>query len=347
MIYKNNSNITILFILLSLLFVLNSCSQIFYSSQVKKRIEIEYRYNTNKDFEVSKWQKTKRMIDYEIYDTNNNVIEIGFYGENFSSEKRTVHSDGSISVIHSDSWDYKKLGRIHYYEYNNSGQLIIDEYWNIKNNKKNYLIWKKLYSYDSTGFLVKEIVYNQFQKVENVKYYTQINKNLIVSTDTNFHFSFDGSQGNSLDSIFLDDQNRPIIKIHYYDNNKFLFKEKFEYSISNNLVSKARYDKFNNLKFSETYLYNDKNQILTYIEENIFLKYKDIYLDNKKNLLIKNFFNDKIQILTYKQDSIGTSIIYKSIYHYNKKNLLKQILYYENDKLVKYSKFKYRFFKKR
>jgi hypothetical protein len=313
MIYKNNSNITILFILLSLLFVLNSCSQIFYSSQVKKRIEIEYRYNTNKDFEVSKWQKTKRMIDYEIYDTNNNVIEIGFYGENFSSEKRTVHSDGSISVIHSDSWDYKKLGRIHYYEYNNIGQLIIDEYWNIKNNKKNYLIWKKLYSYDSTGFLVKEIVYNQFQKVENVKYYTQINKNLYISTDTDFVYSFDGVQkieSIGLDSVFLDDQNRPIIIIHYFKN-KLSSKEKFEYSDSNNLVNRSRYDEHNSIEFTDIYLYNEKNQIITKID-----KY------------------------------IGSSFEEKKIYLYNKKNLLKKILYYENDKLVKYSKFKYRFFTK-
>ena len=93
--------------------------------------------------------KIKRLVEYVKYDTNNNVIEIGNYGELFSSQIRTVNSDSSITITHSDSWNFKKLGSVVDYEYNSNGQLVKEESWNMENNKKDYLIWKKLYSYDS------------------------------------------------------------------------------------------------------------------------------------------------------------------------------------------------------
>ncbi len=299
--------------LIGLLSVLCSCAQKIYPPKVKKRTEIEYRYKTNKDFEVSKWLKTKRLIDYEIYDTNSNVIEIDRYGELFSTAiQSSVHSNGVVRITYGDSWNYKKIGSVVYYKYNSNGQLVMEEVWNIKNNKKDYLIWKKLYNYDTTGFLINEIEYNQYNKIKESTNYLKINQFLIIRKDTTYSYSSEGFQNiesQGIDSIFVNSQNDPVKKIHYFQN-KFLYEEKFEYNESNELIKKLRYDENKELWCIDEWKYNSKNQII--------LKFHKF---------------------------TGTSSEYKNIYLYNKHNLLKKILYYENDKLIKYSIFKYKYFK--
>lgn len=302
-----------LIILLSFLLGFSSCSNYIYPPKIEKKTEKEYVYKLNKDYERSKWQRRSIKTGYERYDKKGNVIERGEYGEIKDFTNITKNADSSISIIHGHSRNYKNLNTVYYSQFDNSNKKIADELWQFKDNKKNYLIYKTFFEYDTNGKLLKELEFDRDNKISRIEDYSLSDENRMISKDSVFNFSYEGItrvEGKSQDTIITDSLGRTLEKIHYYKD-KFLYRQEFRYDRWENIVTELRYDtKPDSLSCITEWQYNFDKQ------------------------LIRKFW--KI---------IGSNTETKDIYIYNRDELLKKVLHYDGEELKSYTKYKYKLLK--
>lgn len=141
----------------------------------------------NKNYERSKWRKKIAQVEYKRFDKKGNTVEWGMYGETtcFSNVK-----DNIVTLWHTHN--YKKLNYVDYYQFDSKNNKISDECWIFKDNKRNYLLDKTIFEYDSTGKLIKEVEYDKYNRITMRKDYFILGKNRTASKDSVFSFSDEG-----------------------------------------------------------------------------------------------------------------------------------------------------------
>ncbi len=267
-------------IIIGLLLGFSSCSYYAFPPKIDTRTEIHYSYKTNKNYERSKWRKTNQRNGYERYDKKGNVIEEAEYGEIWHFESVNTNADSSVSVISGHRRNYNNLNRVHYYFYDSAGKKSNDELWQFKNNKKDYLIYKTIFEYDTKGKLIKK---TEFDK-DNI--------NQVISNDSVFNFTYEGSarvEGKRQDTTITDSLGRPIEKIHYFED-KFLYRQEFRYDHRGDIVAEIRYNhKPDSLCCISEWQYNyDKQPIRKFCKViGSKTETKDVYIYNRKKLLVK------------------------------------------------------------
>ena len=263
---------------------------------------------------MSKWRKSSQKIGYERYDKKGNLIEEGNYGERWPVISEIQNADSSITVIIGHGYNYKNLNTVHYYIYDNNGKKTQDELWLFKDNKKNDLIYKTIFEYDTNGKLIKETKYDKDNQVSRLQDYLKDNSNQTISKDSVFNFSHEDIirvEGKKQDTTITDSLGRPIEKIHYYKD-EFLYRIEYRYDRWNNMVTEIRYE--------------NKPDSLSCITE---WQYDAITKQPTRKFW-------KV---------IGTTIETKGIYIYNRKKLLVKILHYSGEELRGYTKYKYKLYK--
>ena len=295
-----------------LLLGFSSCTYYVYPPKVDTRTRIYYSYTVDKDYKRSKWRTSRTKTGYERYDKKGSVVEIGEYGEIWYFGRYEKTSDSTTSVTYGHGRNYKNINTVLFCVYDSIGKKMQDELWQFKDNKKNYLIYKTIFEYDSNGVLVKETEYDKNNKVSRLQSYSMDNSNQTISKDSVFNSSYEGFarvSGKRQDTTITDSLGRPIEEIHYYEG-IFLYRKEFLYGYWGEIVTELRYDK--------------KPDSLWCITE---------WQYNFDKQLIRHF--SKV---------IGSTSETKNIYIYNRKMLLVKILHYDGEELKGYTKYKYKLY---
>jgi len=186
-----------IFILISI-FLLESCTPLI-TPIVKERKSrlVAYKDKRFDSLTKSRVRKLSHKNDHLYYDRKKNLIKEVTYGEPIGGGI----FEGDTLVGSWSGTKHKNINeKIHYYYIDN--ELIKTKVWRYRNNKK-------FGSADSTIY----------ENVKAIKPDTEIIKN------GNWEIRI-GS--NYTDSIKLDNENRVLLKMHYYEN-KLSFYEKYEY----------------------------------------------------------------------------------------------------------------------
>lgn len=301
-----------LIITIGLLFGLTSCSYYFYPPKVDTRTEIQFSYKRDKNLKRTKWKKYSQKTGYKRYDQKGNIIEEGNYGERKCIYKETKNADSTITVTIGHRYNMKKLSSVHYFVYDTKGLKSHDELWQFKDNKKDYLIYKTVFEYDTAGKLIKETEFDKDNKVSRLQEYSKDNLHQVISKDSVFNFSYEDItrvDGKRQDTTITDSLGRPIEKIHYYKD-KFLYRQEFRYDRWGYIVTELRYD--------------NKPDSLWCITE---------WQYNYDKQPIRKFWK-----------VIGSKTETKDVYIYNRKKLLVKILHYSGEELEGYTKYKYKLY---
>jgi hypothetical protein len=288
----------------------NSCSYHVLPPSVKTRTEIKYPYKNG--YRTSMWRRVGTTTEHRHYDKKGNVIEEGEYGEIWHYKNVSQDADSSINITSGHGRDYRKLNTVHYYYYDSLSRKISDELWQFSNNRKRRLIYRTRFEYNLNGKLIKEKEADEHYKISRVKDYFQSADNKTVSNDSVFHYLYEGItrvDGKSQDTITTDSLGRPVEIIHYY-NNKFLYRKEYRYDRWGDVVTELTYD--------------DKPDSLWSITEWQY--------DYSKRPIRKLW---KV---------VGTTTETRDIYIYNRRKLLSKILHYDREKLVGYTKYKYKLY---
>jgi len=300
-----------LFQIAIILLTLSSCGYYVYPPKVKVRYKYDYTYKPKlfKDWETSKWRKHKTKTAYVKYDRKGNEIEIGEYGEIWHFRNVTTNADSSVSVVSGHGVYPKKLNTVTYKTYNDSNQVMTEEVWRFKDNKKDYLVYKTIFSYtdnqltketefDADGQLIREKDYDLTSNVQNE------NRNKTI------YEPFVRVDGNSIDTIRYDTSGQVIEKIHCY-NGKFLYRQEFLYSDFGTIKTELRY--------------SDKPDSLWSITE---WRYDII-----TKQLTRKYWN-----------VINSTTERREEFIYDRKKLLKRIERYNAEEKTGYTKYKYKLY---
>lgn len=290
-------------LLIAILIGLASCSSYYYPPlKVETRIEKVYSYKSTPLSGYSKWRKYEPHTKFERYDKNGNIIEEGEYGEIEHFRDIKKNKDSSETVISGHYYNFKKINTVHYYQYDSTKKVVLDELWRFKDNKKNYLVSKTVYEYDVNGHLAKETEYDQKNEVRRSIVYSE-NKShrttATVNTEKVFHEGINRVDTIGQDTTITDSLNRPISKIHYF-RNKFLYREEFRYSKDENMVTVLIYDEnLDNLSSIKEFQYDDNRKLIRVFWKEIGSETKstDIYIYDWRDLLIKikHFRGDELE----------------------------------------------------
>jgi hypothetical protein len=267
---------------------------------------VEYEYISEVIFTDK--GKVKRNFAYTRYDKKGNEIEWGFYGEvtGFALE------GGGIG----DSWDYSKLDCVAFYTYDKLNRKILEKTYSYKNNNKEKLRSFTNFTYDSLSNLILEEQFESDSTRSNIKcyYYDKRNNNILI-LDSTFYFA-----NNPVVYIrikIFDSKNR-IIKLSSSNESKLIYREKYIYNETQDLTTILRYN-------------NDSDSSLRSIRK-IYYGYIDYF----------PYSNEKLQDFWIDIDGKSET---REFYKYNRKGLLKLIYEYNGLDKVKYTKFKYKFYK--
>lgn len=303
-----------IFYLLTLLIGLSSCSNQISTPKVKTRYEYSHAYQTTKHFGISNRRKKKTKIGYVKYASNGNVMEVGEYGEIWHFSEVTTNPDSTISVVSGHGRHMKKLNTVTFKTYNPKNQIISEEYWKYKNNKKDYLMYRTEFQY-LNGALVGEIEYDSDGNVSRTMQYNEDKTLQTNDKKRPFYEPIVRIEGNSKYEIKYDSLGREVEKFHYF-NGKFLRRTVTVYKYNMKTI----------------YLYNDSpDKLWSFTEE----KYS--YGTNK---LFRRYW----KVLDSSTERI-------EIFEYNRNDLLKRILTYGIDsqsgknRLESFTKYKYKYYK--
>jgi len=290
---------------------LNSCGYYVYPPKVKKRYSYDYTYKPKlfKEWETSKWRKYKTKTDYIKYDKNGNEVEIGEYGEIWHFREVKKNTDSTIMVTSGHGVYPKKLNTVTYKTYNVDNQVMTEETWRYKNNVKDYLVFKTVFTYTDNQ-LSKETEFDADGKVIREKDYDLISNVQNENRSKTIYEPFLRVDGNSIDSIRYDTSGQVIEKIHFY-NEKFLYRKEF------------RYSDFGTIKTELSY--HDKPDSLWSVTE---WRYDII-----TNQLIRKYWN-----------VINSSVERREEFIYNRKKLLKRIERFNAKRKTGYTKYKYKLY---
>ena len=292
---------------------LNSCSYRINSHIVKTRYEYRHNFYRNKNYEISKWRKAKDKTGYIKYDKNGNEIEIAEYGEIWHFREVTTNPDSTIMVTSGHGRHMKKLNTVTFKTYNEGNQIISEECWRFKDNKKNYLLYKTEFRY-LNGEIIGEVEYDSDGNISREMYFNEDKTVQVNNKNRPFYEPIVRVEGNSKYELKYDSLGREIEEFHY-SNGEFLRRTVTVYQ--DDLIT--------------TYLYDDApDKLWCYTEE----KY--------------NYLTDKIIRRYWKV--IDSSVEEKEIFEYNKKGLLRKVSTYRvdlrtgKDKLEKYTKYRYDYY---
>lgn len=281
--------------------LLSSCSYYAYPPKVHTTHSYTYNYKSkiNKSWEKSKWRKTKEPLEYVKYDINGNEIEFGEYGEIWRFSEMRENKDGSISFVSGHGRKTENLNTVSYKTYNDSNQIIQENIWRYKDNKKSYLVYKTLFEYTDNQ-LIRELEFNENDSLIRTKNY-DLESNIKSESKTKTILEpFVRIEGNSVDSIVYDSQNREI-ESRYYFNGEFLRRTVTVYNDDNHIVTVYKYDKepHNLWSYTETrYDFLTKRPLRKHWKVlNSTTETKEIYIYNRKKLLVK--------VLHYRVDQFG------------------------------------------
>lgn len=289
---------------LLLLLILSACS--ITTPTVKERTET---YTT---ITTSGSRKEKRS--YTKYDRKGRVIEKGEYGQKGVQDLSSQNEDGSISVIINHFIDYNKLSKLYHYQYNTKGKLAGVKAWQYGVGLNGKLYYSAIYQYDSLS-REKYIIITKDPYVSG----TVINENIRVDSSLALVKAYITSvEDNDTDLSYIDTikmndhQRKAVIHIGYdwygYNNYKLVY----DYNVDKNnyIETRNRYE-------------GEHLDSLTGTE---------VYICNSDSLLVYESF---VQV-GFPQKH------YK--YKYNHKHLPKKVLYYNNDVLEGYTKYKYKYY---
>nr|WP_299206077.1 hypothetical protein [uncultured Brumimicrobium sp.] len=225
-----------------ILLTLSSCGYYVYPPKVKVRYQYDYTYKQKlfKDWETSKWRKHKTKTAYIKYDRNGNEIEIGEYGEVWHFSNVKTNPDSSVSIVSGHGVYPNKLNTVTYKTYNDSNQVMTEEVWRFKDNKKDYLVYKTFFSYTDNQ-LAKETEFDADGQIIREKDYDLTSNVQYENRNKTIYEPFVRVDGNSIDTIRYDTNGQVIEKIHYY-NGKFLYRQEFLYSDFGTIKTELRYD---------------------------------------------------------------------------------------------------------
>lgn len=301
-------------VFISLIIFLSSCAYYANPPKVKTRTEFSYVYKDKlfKDWENSTWRRYKRKVGYIKYDINQNETEIAEYGELWHFRRTELNPDSSVSVISGHGRYPKKLNTITYNIYDDSSKLIEESIWQFKDNKKSRLVSKTIFEYQGND-LIKEIEFDSEGVVKREKNY---NLEDLTEVDNRYQMMYDPFvkvDGESRYEIKKDSLGREIEKYHYYKG-EFLRRTEWDYNDSDGITTQYMYDDKPDSLWSITETRYDiftKQPIRKHWNVlNSSVETKDIYIYNKKKLLIK--------ILHYNVDLDGTDELQSMIKYKHK-----------------------------
>lgn len=267
---------------------------------------VEYEYTSEVIFTDK--GKVKRNFDYTRYDKKGNEIEWGVYGEvtGFALE------GGGIG----DSWDYSKLDFVEFYTNDTLNRKILEKTYSYKNNNKGSLRSFTNFTYDSLNNLILEEQFDSDSTLSNIKcyYYDKRNNNILILDST---FNFANNPEVYIRTKTFDSKNR-IIKMSSSNESKLIYREQYIYNDTQDLTTILRYD-------------NDSDSSLWSIRKIYYGNIDYFPYPNKK---LQNFWI----VIDGKSEK-------RKFYKYNRKGLLKSNYEYNGLDKVKYTKFKYKFYK--
>ncbi len=136
---------------------LTSCTYFIYPPTFETRTGIQYSKDWDKKLKIKRWNIKGQKASYERYNSMGDIIEAGQYGEEKFTYEEIKSADSTFSRIINNGYNYKNLRTTHYFVYDLKGLKLYDELWQFKNNKKDYLISKTIFEYDTKNELIKEI----------------------------------------------------------------------------------------------------------------------------------------------------------------------------------------------
>ena len=135
------------------------------------------------------------------------------YGEIWRFREVKKNSDSTIMVTSGHGVYPKKLNTVTYKTYNVDNQVMTEETWRYKNNVKDYLVFKTVFTYTDNQ-LSKETEFDADGKVIREKDY-DLNSNVEKENRSKTIYEpFLRVDGNSIDSIRYDTSGQVIEKIH-------------------------------------------------------------------------------------------------------------------------------------
>lgn len=219
--------------------------------------------------------------------------------------------DGVISSLPAYIVDYNKLSILYHYQYNTKGKLATVKAWQYGVGLNGKLYYSAIYQYDSLS-REKYIIITKAPYVRG----TVINENIRVDSSLALIKAYITSvEDNDTDLSYVDTikmndhQRKAVIHIGYdwygYNNYKLVY----DYNVDNNkyIETRHRYEGEHLDRLTETEIY-------TYSKDSL--------------LLYKSVVRTGYEKQTYK-------------YRYNHKHLPKKVLYYNDDVLEGYTKYKY------
>lgn len=267
---------------------------------------VEYEYTS--EVILTDKGKVKRNYDYTRYDKKGNEIEWGVYGEvtGFVIEGREI----------GESWNHSKLDFVEFYTYDSLNRKISEKTYSYKNNNKENLRTFTNFTYDSLNNLILKERFDPDSALSNIKcyYYDKRNNNILILDST---FNIPNNPEVYISSKTYDSKNR-IIRMRSSNNSKLIYREQYIYNETQNLTTILRYD-------------NDSDSSLWSIRK--------IYYGN---IDYSSYPNKKVQDFWIVIDGKSET---REFYKYNRKGFLKFIYEYNGLDMVKYTKFKYKFYK--
>lgn len=238
---------------------------------------------------------------------------MGEYGQKGVQDLSSQNEDGSISVIINHFIDYNKLSKLYHYQYNTKGKLATVKAWQYRDGLKGKLDYSMAYQYDSIStkkyrIIIKDPfgVGTKIEEIIIVDSSLTLVKGYTTSATSDDNLSY-------IDTIKMNDhQRKAVIHIGYdwygYNNYKLVY----DYNVDNNKYIKTRH---------------------SYEGEHLdSLTRTEVYICNSDSLLVYESF---VQVGSPQKH-------YK--YRYNHKHLLKKVLFYNDDVLEGYTKYKYKYY---
>lgn len=260
--------------------MLNSCTYYVYPPKKKVQTEYNYIYKSKifKDWKTSTWRKYKTKSKYVKYDKNGNELELGEYGERWCKVVSKELPDSSIQITSYSGSYPKKLDAVTYKTYNEDNQILTSETWRFKDNKKDYLRYKTIFSYKDNK-LIKETEFNDKKEVINIKDYSRIG---------NFQKPLIFNDSISSDTTHYDSLGRIIKSIHYYKG-KFSSRREVIYNDDGTMKIELRYDDKQDSLWSITEWRYD------YLTKQITRKYWNVI--NSSTERLEKFIYDRKKLL--------------------------------------------------
>ncbi len=299
-------------VLAVVMFGFTSCTHYAVPQKIRTKTETEYWYRSVGNHKTSKWKKSSMKTAYERYDRTGNISEERDYGEYRCSTSRTKVNDSVTTISTWCSRIDKNINTVRYYVYDSAGRKTADSLWKYTDNKKDYLLYRTVFRYDTNNVLMSETEYDENDRISRQQDFSKNDAGTTVSKDSVANFLFEGItrvDGKRQDTTINDTAGRPLEKIHYYKD-KFLYREEYRYDRFGQKMTILRYDGT-----------PDNLWCVTEIQYDIWKR------PSRKFWKV-----------------IGGSNETRDIYVYNRKQLLDKVLHYNEDALAGYTKYNYTFF---